>query len=365
MSQLFKSIFRLTTGTLVAVVAAASFNSVAQTNETPAKPAVSADSLFPDTVVAKGKGFEIKRSQLDEEVIRFRTDLARLGRAVPPDQAALVDRQVLDAMIQMKLLLAKATDADQAKAKEAAEKRVAAEKAKASSEESFKRQLKAAGLTPELLQTRLTEAATVETVLGRELNISVSDEGVKKFYDENPARFEQPETVRVAHILFLARDAAGLDLSDEQKQAKRKKAEEVLKRLKDGADFGKLAKEYSEDTGSKDRGGELQPIPRGLMLAELPEFEAAAFSLATNQVSDLVTTRAGYHIIKALEKNPARKVELEKVADNIRLTLKAQEIQKRAPAYFEKLKQEAGMEILDEKLKAVNLPTASDKTTVN
>ena len=315
-------------------------------------------------MVVKGKGFEIKRSQLDEEVIRFKADLARLGRAVPPDQAALVDQQVLDAMIQMKLLLAKATNADRAKANELAEKRMVAEKAKASSEESFKRQLKVAGITPELLQTRLTESAIVEAVLERELNVNVRDEEVKKFYDENAARFEQPETVRVAHIFFLTHDAAGLDLSDEQKQAKWKKAEETLKRIRDGEDFGKLAKEYSEDTGSRDRGGEMQPFPRGILLPELPEFENAAFSLATNQVGDIVTTKAGYHIIKVIEKTQAKKVELDKVADTIRQTLKAQDIQKRLPAYFKKLKQEAGVEILDEKFKALAPPVGVDKNAV-
>ena len=81
--------------------------------------------------------------------------------------------------------------------------------------------------------------------------------------------------------------------------------EGLLKRARAGEDFAKLAKEYSEDPGSKDKGGEYK-FPRGQMV---PEFEAAAFSLGTNQVSDIVTTRFGYHIIKLSEKIPARKVE--------------------------------------------------------
>jgi peptidyl-prolyl cis-trans isomerase C len=97
------------------------------------------------------------------------------------------------------------------------------------------------------------------------------------------------------------------------------------------------------------------------LLPELPEFEAAAFALPTNQVSDIVTTKVGYHIIKVLEKTPAKMTELEKVADTIRQILKAQEIRKLAPAYFEKLKQEANVEILDKNLKAVNLPTPADQ----
>ena len=82
--------------------------------------------------------------------------------------------------------------------------------------------------------------------------------------------------------------------------------EGLLKRARAGEDFAKLAKEYSEDPGSKDKGGEYK-FPRGQMV---PEFEAAAFSLKTNQVSDIVTTSFGYHIIKLSEKIPAQKVEL-------------------------------------------------------
>src|SRR5207245_5522008 len=133
------------------------------------------------------------------------------------------------------------------------------------------------------------------------------------FYDENPAKFEQPEMVRASHILLNTKDtAAGTELTPEQKAAKRKQMEAILKRARDGEDFAKLANEYSEDPGSKDKGGEYT-FPRGKMV---PEFEAAAFSLQTNQVSDIVTTPFGYHIIKLSEKIPPHKVELAKVQDD-------------------------------------------------
>ena len=83
----------------------------------------------------------------------------------------------------------------------------------------------------------------------------------------------------------------GAELPEDQKKAKRKLADDLLKRARAGEDFAKLAKEYSEDPGSKEKGGEYPPFPRGQMV---PEFEAAAFSLNTNQVSDVVTTSYGY-----------------------------------------------------------------------
>ena len=122
-------------------------------------------------------------------------------------------------------------------------------------------------------------------------------------------------------------------------------AEKILQRAKTGEDFAKLAKEFSEDPGSKDKGGEYT-FARGEMV---PEFEAAAFSMKTNQVSDLVTTPYGYHIIKLFEKIPAQRMEYAKVENEIKERLQVMEIQKQLPDYLEKLKQEAGVKIKGEK----------------
>src|SRR4030095_7139203 len=140
-----------------------------------------------------------------------------------------------------------------------------------------------------------TDQATAEAVVKRELKVDVTDADVKKFYDENPSRFEQPEMVRASHLLLGTRDTANqVELPEDKKAAKRKLAEELVKRARDGEDFAKLAKEYSEDPGSKDNGGEYT-FPRGQMV---PEFESAAFSLGTNQISEIVTQQFGYHVIK-------------------------------------------------------------------
>lgn len=121
----------------------------------------------------------------------------------------------------------------------------------------------------------------------------------------------------------------------------------MLKRARAGEDFAKLAKEYSDDPGSKDTGGEYT-FARGKMV---PEFEAAAFSLNTNQVSDIVQTQFGYHIIKLYEKLPAEKVELSKAHDRLKDWLTGRAMQQKLPDYIEKASKEAEVEILDEKLK--------------
>jgi len=331
-----------------------------------AAPAAKPAPLFPDPVIVKGKGFEIKRSQLDEVATSFKATMAARGQNVAGEQAAQFEKQLLERLIQIQLLLKKATDADKAKGLEAGEKRFVTFKSRAPSEEMLVRQLKSMGMTIEQLHARLIDEATGEAVLDRELKskITVTDEQVKKYYDENPARFEEPEMVRASHILIGTRDSnTGAELSEEKKKEKVKQMEDVLKRAKAGEDFAKLAKEYSEDTESKDKGGEYT-FARGQMV-KVPEFETAAFALKTNEISGIVTTQVGYHIIKLSEKKPAHKVELAEVAKDVKDGLTQQEVQKQIPDYFAKLKKEANVEILDEKFKdkesSASAATPADK----
>jgi len=318
-----------------------------------AKASPSPSDLFPDVVVAKGKDVEVKRSQLDDAMISIKSTFAARGQDLPPGEMSHLEQQVLDRLIQIQILLHKATDADKAAGKETCAKRIEAIRARAGSDEALRRQLKSVGTTPDELESKMAEESIAQVVLERELKIHVEDADVKKFYDDNPSKFEQPEMVRASHILVSTKDPdTNKDLADDQKTAKRKKAEDLLKRARAGEDFAKLAKENSDDPGSKDKGGEYQ-FARGQMV---PEFEAAAFSLKTNEVSDIVTTQYGYHIIKLSEKIPAKKVELAKVSPEIKDYLKQQQMQSRQQdlgAYLEKIKKDAEVKILDDSLKPI------------
>jgi peptidyl-prolyl cis-trans isomerase C len=319
-------------------------------------PAFKASSLFSNSIVAKGKGVLVTRALLDDEVIRLKAQFASRGQTLPPEQAAAMDRRVLDQLIQIQLMQGRATAEDKAAGKALAQKRFEEAKTRLGSEEALARQLKLMGTTRDEVLLKWADSATAEVVVKRELKVSVTDDDVKKFYEDNPGRFEQPELVRASHILLVTADPkTGTEFTEEQKAAKRKQMEGLLKRARAGEDFAKLAKEYSEDPGSKEKGGEYK-FPRGQMV---PEFEAAAFTLNTNQVSDIITTRYGYHIIKLLEKIPAQKVDFAKAAPDIKEMLTQQALQKQLPDYLAKLEKEAGVEILDEKLKPVEPPAGA------
>jgi peptidyl-prolyl cis-trans isomerase D len=146
--------------------------------------------------------------------------------------------------------------------------------------------------------------------------VSVSDREIKRYYDENSYQFSTPEQVKASHILF--KTGPGKD-----EETVRKKAEEVLKQARAGADFAELARKYSEDT-SADKGGDLGSFSRGQMV---PEFEEAAFSLPEGAISDLVHTTYGFHIIKVTAHQAAFTRPLDSVKEEIRSTLTQQKAQ--------------------------------------
>ena len=371
---------KITIKSLVLLVAVALFSTGTRAaedaaTETRSKTTSRAAELFGDNVVAKGKGVEIKRSQLDEEFIRVKAQASANGRALTPDQSTLLERQILDGLIQLRLLLGKATEADLAKGKEQfANSLEQARTNRNQTVEEFNQwlapQLRLLGVSREQWEKQNAEQAAARIVLEREMNVKVSEDEAKKFYEDNPSKFEEPEMAHVSHILVSTQDpATKSDLPEDKKTAKRKLAENILKRAKAGEDWGKLVKEYSEDQGSKDKGGEYTFARASVdpNRAMVKEFEDASFGLNTNQISDIVTTSYGYHIIKLLEKLPAKKesfsgVETKSIflkADRQKATIRdilvEQEMTKQFADFMKKLKQGANVEILDEKLKAVDL----------
>jgi parvulin-like peptidyl-prolyl isomerase len=339
----------------------------------PASPATNVNSqaamtaLFGDPVIAKGKGFEIKRSELDEVMMGIKSSAAARGQTIPPAQLAQFESQLLDRLIQDQLLLQKATDADRTNGVQKADSQMNMLLERFGSQEALERQMKAVGLTVAELRSKITQENTAQAVKIRELNVTVTDAEVKQFYDNptNLADFEQPEMVHVRHISSLTMDpVTHAPLSADQQQAKRKQIDDLLKRIRGGADFAALAKQYSEDPASKDNGGEMPPLSREQMGIELA---AAAFSLTNNQVSDVITTTYGYDIIKLLDKTPAKKLALTDkvplgdatVASRIKDFLTQQKTEKLAPAYLEKLRKAADVQILDADLKAAAAAAAA------
>jgi peptidyl-prolyl cis-trans isomerase D len=146
--------------------------------------------------------------------------------------------------------------------------------------------------------------------------VNVTPQEIESYYNANVQQFQMPEQVRASHILLKT------DGKDEA--AVRKQAEDILKEAKaPGADFAALAKKYSEDDGSKVNGGDLDYFTKGRMV---PEFEQAAFSMQPGQISDLVKSQFGFHIIKVVDKKAASTRSLDEVRAQIQGTLTTQRV---------------------------------------
>ncbi len=325
----------------------------------PAPATNSADAmtaLFGDPDIVKGDGFTIKRSELDQVVSSAKANYAAQGQQLP----AGFEAGVLDQLISIHLLLQKATDDDRAAGKTEADMQYAALIKRFGSEAAFQRQLLAVGMTENELKAKAAQEATAKAVLKRQLKVTVTDAELRDYYTNHPADFEVPEMAHVQHILLMTVDPASrppTPLPTNTIAMKRQQIDGLLKRARAGEDFGALARKYSEDPGSKDNGGELPEFPKGQML---PEFEEAAFSLTNNQISDVVTTVYGFHIIKLLSIKPAHTLTLAEkspstnltIADEVREALTNGKIRKLTPDYVKQLRSEDHVEILDANLKS-------------
>jgi peptidyl-prolyl cis-trans isomerase C len=160
----------------------------------------------------------------------------------------------------------------------------------------------------------------------------------REFYDGNPDQFEEGESVRASHILVMARE----DADEATRQQARAKIEAALKRARAGEDFAALAREYSDD-GSKEQGGDLGFFERGRMV---PPFEQAAFELQPGQLSDIVATQFGFHIIKVSERKEAGAVPYEQVKPQIVSYLSNRKKQERVEALIEDARKRARIEVL-------------------
>ena len=153
---------------------------------------------------------------------------------------------------------------------------------------------------------------------------AVTDQDLQTYYDQHRDEYRVPDQVKVSHILIKTPLAAPGGKEDEKGIADaRAKAEDVLKQVKGGGDFAKLAEKYSDDPGSAKNGGELGWIGRG---RTVPEFEKAAFSLGKGQTSDLVKSSYGFHIIRVEDKQAAGLKTLADVKGEIEEKVKQEKI---------------------------------------
>lgn len=353
----------------------------------------SLESIFGDTTLARGKGVQVTSSQLERAFIAFRATASSRGQRITEETRPRHEAQLLDRILVTQLLTNQARVADVTNAQARAAKYLDEATKTAGGETALQRQLLATGIRFQQFRDRAFEEALADVVLDREIraSITVTDAQVNEFYrtgsdllvklmeadleklagdpSAKPAqvgalreridavrkgnldRLEQPERTRIIHLFQATRDRqANTELPEEQRRIKAQFMEKLRDRARAGEDFQKLVQEFSEDPNLAETKGEYT-LTRNSPFS--PEFKTAAFTLDAGRISDVVTTPYGLHLIKCLEKIPARKAEFEKVSGELRDFLTAQAVQRAMPGYFARLKKEAAVEILDETYRAI------------
>lgn len=303
--------------------------------EESAKPSASIE--LPDPV-ATVNGEPISRADLEAAFERAVASAGASADDIPAPQKLAGYRQILNDMVMEKLVEEESKDVSVPDADVQAE--VGKIKAQFPNEEAFKEQLSKMGESPEQLsdtvRSMLKQRKWIEgKIAGQD---AVSDEDAKKYFEENKEEFDMPELVQARHILFLVPE----DAPEEKIQEKKAAAEKAIERAKAGEDFGELATELSEDEGTKSRGGELPPFPKGRMV---PAFEEAAFKQEVGEVGEPVRTPYGFHVIKVEDKQPAKTLTFDEVKPRLVQILQNEKRQEAVNDLVEGLREQAEVQI--------------------
>ena len=290
---------------------------------------------LPD-VIARVNGEAVTKAEFEKYIAQLEMNA---GQPVPPDRRDEIYRTAIDRLVDIRVLTHEVKTRGLTGDEKTVEEQMQRIRSQFPSEEEYKKALSARGTTPEQLRADMLNETRINQLLQAETAkmAAVTDEDVKKFYDENPKEFAQAEQVRASHILFKTEGA-----TDAQKKQARTKATQVLKEARSGKDFAALAKQHSSD-GSAAQGGDLGFFVKERMV---PAFSNAAFALKPGEISDLVESEFGFHIIKLTERKAASTVPLQDVAPQVKNFLTEKKQQDTAEAFVKQLRTKARVEVL-------------------
>jgi peptidyl-prolyl cis-trans isomerase C len=293
-------------------------------------------------MVAKVNGKKITESEVAKETQRLAMQMS--GQANPQQVEAMQGafrKQAIENMIS-RLLLEQAVNKEGIKVAQAdVDARISEIKKSFPSEQDFASRLQSMGMTPEGFQREIENGMRFDALLAKHTtDVQTPTEAeIKAFYDANSSDFQQPEQIRASHILVTV----GKDDTPAVKSEKLAKITKLRKDVVGGADFAQTATQYS-DCPSKERGGDLGYFGRGQMV---PPFDAAAFALKVGDLSGIVTTDFGYHIIKVTDYKQARTITLDDARQDIASYLQNQQKQAVVGSYIESLRADAKVEYGD------------------
>ena len=260
-------------------------------------------------------------------------------------EMASLRESVLDKMIKLELLGQESKKAGIAVSAADIDNELKGYKKGFADDKAFAKALGEAGITETELRKQIGKNIAIQKFIDTKFKgkVQITEQEAKDFYNSNQDKFAQPEMVHARHILINAKETE----AKADKDRKRAKLVQIKKQLKDGANFADLAKQFS-DCPSKARGGDLGFFPRGQMVKP---FDQAVFKMMPGDVSDIVETEFGYHLIKLEEKKPAKTVSFDEAKAKITAYLTQEKVTANIEAFLAAAKSKATIKMVTPKAK--------------
>lgn len=301
-------------------------------------PAISHAAAPSGKPIAMVNDAEISRQDLDRELKKVSLKLSRQGRPMSDEQLKRYEGNIRETLINRILLLQQSESEGITVRDSQVAQALDKFKSGFKDEKDYHGALKQMGFTEALLTNQIKDGLTIKALLDKAVTrtVSVSDTQIRAFYDQHPDLFRRPERVKASHILIQV----AADADDAKKAAALASIQLLKQRIDGGESFANLAMENS-DCPSKAKGGDLGFFSREQMVQP---FSEAAFALQPGQVSDVVTTRFGYHLIRVTERQEAQMMAFNDVKEDISNRLRQEQEEKKIGDYIEKIKKNADIQ---------------------
>jgi parvulin-like peptidyl-prolyl isomerase len=290
------------------------------------------------SVLARVNGVDIPSSRLDQRVRMTLNRLSRNPSGLTAEELQSLRSKTLDTLVQEEMLRQASVQAGIKIADPAVEQRLIAMQASFSTQEGYRRSLEEQGLTATDVRDQIRQNLAIETLIKSKVTdqVSVSKEEVAQYFEANRDKLRRAEAAHVQEIYVPLRGSA------QEKAQTRQALETVLREARGGRDFSQLAREFSRGPNAS-TGGDIGWLTRN---GGKPLLADAALKLRAGEVSDIIETPGGLHLLKVLEIKPASNVSLEEAQTQIEAKLREDKDQAALERYLSDLKAGARIEIL-------------------
>ena len=293
--------------------------------------AFAADELKESKVVVFVNNNAITRAELDMEINRLAPQ-ELYHRSISPEKQKEMEKKALENLINAELFYIEAKRQGLKVDSSELKKSISSVKASYPSTKAFKDALKKSGMTMSVFEEKVGKNLVVEKLIEKEVKVSLTDNDLEEYYKKNTGKFKEPEAVRLRYVYVKINPSE----PDGRKKAK-ERAKEAYSKIKLGSNFAQIAQTYSQDM-SRIKGGDIGFVHKGMTPQDI---EKAAFSLKVGQVSEIIKTDIGFHILKVEEKRASRQVSFKEIKDKLKKELTESMQKNRLEGLIKRLRENA------------------------